>query len=257
MHKKKYIEFLEKKLDNINFENIKLKEQLNLTSNKHSITFMPLANPQVKITTGNCQNNPNQLRPVNNNNINNNNSNNNNFPNSNNTNNIKFSSISPNICSVEANNMLKSNVLQSRISAINPLISNQLKMNNNNHINLLDLGNIKKIEQKKPDRSSNKNTGFQDKSIYMEHVKTDNLNASTAKNIRSSPQIMIRNPNLNSNQKNLIQNNLSNNNNHSFQPNNDININYNNLDNINSNVNMGTDETFNYEKNLYKQSLSK
>ena len=224
---------------------------------------MPQAYHQVRIIPGNYQNIPNQIRPLNNNNNNDNTSNqnnnsNNNISNSINNNIIKFISNSPNTIAFEANNPNKTNNLQNRNSAnnlgnstMNPLIAMQPQINNN--ANLIDLSNIKKIEQKRPDRSSNKNTGFQDKSVYMDYVKTDNLNASTAKNLRSSPQIMIRNPNLNSNQKNILNNNLSNKN-QSFQPNN--NNNFNNQSNINVNLKIGTDEISNYEKNYYKQNLS-
>lgn len=220
--------------------------------------LMQQANRQVKINPGIYQNNPNQIRPTNNNNTtnNSNNPNNNNFINSiksnNNNNNMKFIANSPNTSAIEALNMAKSNIAQNRNSTVNPILAMQQQINNN--ANLVDLSNIKKIEQKRPDRSSNKNTGFQDKIVYMDHVKTDNLNASTAKNLRSSPQIMIRNPNVNSNQKNLIKNNLSNKN-QSFQQNNNVALNNQSI--INSNLKIAADDVSSYDKNFYKQNLSK
>lgn len=250
MHKKKYVEFLEKKLESINLENIKLKEQLGIPTKMLS-NYISNANQTMKINSGNyANNNSNQLRPA----INN-------YQNSVNNCNNKYISNSPNINLNESNNIAKSNNFQNRNqinNVVNPAMNQMMLMQQINNPNIIDLSNIKKIEQKRPDRSSNKNTGFQDKSIYMDHVKTDNLNASTAKNLRSSPQIVIRNPNMNSNQKNLVINNLSNKN-QKFQINNNTNSNPTNINNLPCNLKSNTEDVIpnNYEKSFYKQNLSK
>jgi hypothetical protein len=248
MHKKKYVEFLEKKLQSINFENIKLKEQLGI-ANKPLSNYIPQGNQNVKILNqGNYPNNSNQIRPSN---IN--------FQNSINNINNKYVSNSPNINTNDAANISKTNMPQKENltnNMGNSALNKMLAMQQINNQNLININNIKKIEQKRPDRSSNKNTGFQDKNVYMEHVKTDNLNASTAKNLRSSPQILIRNPNMNSNQKILIKNNLSIKN-QNFQANNANNSNPSNVSNLPTNLKTNADEISNYEKSFYKQNLGK
>ena len=248
MHKKKYVEFLEKKLQSINLENIKLKEQLGI-ANKLPSNYIPQGNQNVKISNqGNYPNHSNHIRPSNNN-----------FQNSINNINNKYVSNSPNINTNDAANISKSNMPQKENltnNMGNSALNTMLAMQQINNQNLININNIKKIEQKRPDRSSNKNTGFQDKNVYMENVKTDNLNASTAKNLRSSPQILIRNPNMNSNQKILIKNNLSIKN-QNFQANNANNINPSNGSNLPTNLKTNADEISNYEKSFYKQNLGK
>ena len=91
--------------------------------------------------------------------------------------------------------------------------------------------NVKKIEQKKPDRNSNKISSIHEKN-YSDQIKTNNLNARTAENLRNSPTINFNTNNNNSNNKSLIK------------------INVNNTNNLNR------EEMSNFEKNLFKQGQS-
>jgi len=246
MHKDKYIFHLEKKLESIQSENIRLKDQLgirnnNINNNKNNafpqnninnkqINYAPNYQNQQRVNNNNTNSNPNNNQTVNNNSkiIENKyamNSENSSFQNQNNLNNFNNNNMQQN----------KNNFSNNGNYFVNPnLLPQQINSNN-----IIEFSNVKKIEPKRPDRSSNKN--IQDKNVYMDHIKTDNLNASTAKNLRSSPAIVIPNANIiNSNQKNNLKNNLSNKNNQ----------------NIQKNINSKAEDFSNYEKSLYKQGLS-